>query len=85
MMGEVHHALSELRRANPLLDRARPPARERSHRLQKVLVANRGEIAKRFFFVLSRSSRRGSSGALTSRATPLMIASRDPSTERSPA
>ena len=28
------------------------PARHRSHRLRKVLVANRGEIAKRFFFAL---------------------------------
>ncbi|HEX9755508.1 MAG TPA: biotin carboxylase N-terminal domain-containing protein, partial [Gemmatimonadales bacterium] len=52
MIGEVQHALRELRRANPLLDRPRPPARERFHPLQKVLVANRGEIAKRFFFVL---------------------------------
>ncbi len=28
------------------------PARHRAHRLRKVLVANRGEIAKRFFFAL---------------------------------
>jgi acetyl/propionyl-CoA carboxylase alpha subunit/acetyl-CoA carboxylase carboxyltransferase component len=48
----VQTALTLLRRANPLLDRPRPPARERFHRLHKVLVANRGEIAKRFFFVL---------------------------------
>jgi acetyl/propionyl-CoA carboxylase alpha subunit len=52
MTQEVQIALTLLRRANPLLDRPRPPVRERSHQLQKVLVANRGEIAKRFFFVL---------------------------------
>lgn len=52
MIREVQNALRALRTANPLLDRPRPPAPERFHRLRKVLVANRGEIAKRFFFVL---------------------------------
>jgi acetyl/propionyl-CoA carboxylase alpha subunit/acetyl-CoA carboxylase carboxyltransferase component len=52
MMHGVRQALGELRSANPLLDRPRPPAPRRAHRLHKVLVANRGEIAKRFFFAL---------------------------------
>ncbi len=52
MIHDVQKALKELRSANPLLDRPRPPARKRFHQLHKVLVANRGEIAKRFFFVL---------------------------------
>jgi acetyl/propionyl-CoA carboxylase alpha subunit/acetyl-CoA carboxylase carboxyltransferase component len=52
MTPEVQDALRELRATNPILDRPRPPARERFHVLQKVVVANRGEIAKRFFFVL---------------------------------
>ena len=52
MIRHVQDALSELRRANPLLDRPRPPARRQFQQLHKVLVANRGEIAKRFFFVL---------------------------------
>jgi acetyl/propionyl-CoA carboxylase alpha subunit/acetyl-CoA carboxylase carboxyltransferase component len=52
MIGEVHAALKELRHLNPLLHRPAPPAPSRPHRLQKVLVANRGEIAKRFFFAL---------------------------------
>jgi len=52
MIRDIQDALKELRRANPLLDRPGPPARRRFQQLQKVLVANRGEIAKRFFFVL---------------------------------
>jgi len=52
MMREVQAALKALRTANPLLDRPRPLVLERRHRLQRVLVANRGEIAKRFFFLL---------------------------------
>jgi len=52
MTRDVDNALRDLRIANPLLDRPRPPVRARVHPLQKVLVANRGEIAKRFFFVL---------------------------------
>ena len=51
-MDDLRRALRELRAANPLLDRPRPRARPRGHRLEKVLVANRGEIAKRFFFAL---------------------------------
>jgi acetyl/propionyl-CoA carboxylase alpha subunit/acetyl-CoA carboxylase carboxyltransferase component len=51
-MQDLQHALTRLRSANPLLDRPRRPSLERRHRLQKVLVANRGEIAKRFFFAL---------------------------------
>ena len=44
--------LEELRRSNPSFGRhrERPPSRSRG--LGKVLVANRGEIAKRFFFAL---------------------------------
>jgi acetyl/propionyl-CoA carboxylase alpha subunit/acetyl-CoA carboxylase carboxyltransferase component len=52
MVSEAHTALKELRTANPLLDRAGPLPPGRPHRLQKVVVANRGEIAKRFFFAL---------------------------------
>ncbi len=52
MTHEVRQALQDLRSANPLLDRPRPLAPRRVHRLHKVLVANRGEIAKRFFFAL---------------------------------
>jgi acetyl/propionyl-CoA carboxylase alpha subunit/acetyl-CoA carboxylase carboxyltransferase component len=52
MIPDVQGALEQLRRANPLLVRPGPPARQRFQQLHKVLVANRGEIAKRFFFVL---------------------------------
>jgi acetyl/propionyl-CoA carboxylase alpha subunit len=52
IVSEVHTALKELRTANPLLDRPGPLPPGRPHRLQKVLVSNRGEIAKRFFFAL---------------------------------
>ncbi|MCC6867839.1 MAG: hypothetical protein IT522_03360, partial [Burkholderiales bacterium] len=50
MMEPIDAALAELRRANPGVGRVRPATGE--HRLRKVLVANRGEIAKRFFFAL---------------------------------
>ena len=52
MVNDLQDALTGLRRTNPLLDRSGPPPSKRPHRLQKVLVANRGEIAKRFFFAL---------------------------------
>ena len=46
----IEAALADLRRANPGAGRACPT--RGVHRLRKVLVANRGEIAKRFFFAL---------------------------------
>lgn len=46
----IEEALVDLRLANPGVGRANPA--QRAHRLRKVLVANRGEIAKRFFFAL---------------------------------
>ncbi len=52
MIEAIETVLSELRRANPSMGRRDEPAALRSHGLRKVLVANRGEIAKRFFFAL---------------------------------
>jgi acetyl/propionyl-CoA carboxylase alpha subunit/acetyl-CoA carboxylase carboxyltransferase component len=52
VLRDVESALRDLRAANPLLDRTWRPSSARRHQLQKVLVANRGEIAKRFFFAL---------------------------------
>ncbi|MBN1531582.1 MAG: hypothetical protein JXA20_02870 [Spirochaetes bacterium] len=50
-------SLERLRRINPSVagrpaEGLSPPRRTRGHRLRKVLVANRGEIAKRFFLAL---------------------------------
>ncbi|MCC7040458.1 MAG: hypothetical protein IT516_09150 [Burkholderiales bacterium] len=50
MIEAIEVALATLRQANPGVGRVSPAAGE--HRLRKVLVANRGEIAKRFFFAL---------------------------------
>ncbi len=50
MTDPIEAALAELRRANPGAGRTQPAGG--AHRLRKVLVANRGEIAKRFFFAL---------------------------------
>lgn len=50
-----NRAVAEAGRELEYWNRARSafvPARHRPHRLRKVLVANRGEIAKRFFFAL---------------------------------
>lgn len=52
MMQQIEVALDELRRGNPRHDRSCASARLENYRLRKVLVANRGEIAKRFFFAL---------------------------------
>jgi acetyl/propionyl-CoA carboxylase alpha subunit/acetyl-CoA carboxylase carboxyltransferase component len=52
MMRQIEVVLTDLRRANPGLCRSSAEAPSSSHRLHKVLVANRGEIAKRFFFAL---------------------------------
>lgn len=57
MEDQIQHidaALERLRELNPEVARDRRPAtdKKRPHRLQKVLIANRGEIAKRFFLAL---------------------------------
>ena len=52
MIKPIEAVLDELRQANPSLGRHGEPAPSRGHALGKVLVANRGEIAKRFFFAL---------------------------------
>ncbi len=45
-------AKAEIEQNNPLLFHSRPRSARPGRRLGKVLVANRGEIAKRFFFAL---------------------------------
>ena len=50
MKQQIDSALGNLRCANPGIGRS--PTASGRHRLRKVLVANRGEIAKRFFFAL---------------------------------
>lgn len=51
-MDPISAALAQLKTANPLLHNSKPRAPIAGHLLGKVLVANRGEIAKRFFFAL---------------------------------
>ena len=50
-MQNIKDAISLLKELNKGLDFINP-VKNRSNKLQKVLVANRGEIAKRFFLVL---------------------------------
>lgn len=51
MIEKIQNALLEIQKLNPGTNKVTTTA-ERSHKLKKVLVANRGEIAKRFFLVL---------------------------------
>ncbi len=55
-MKEMNQAIQEslefLRGINPLHQEIRSGSDNRRHKLQKVLIANRGEIAKRFFLAL---------------------------------
>jgi len=49
---EIEESLEQLKQINPGYVQKRAPVKARAHKLQKVLVANRGEIAKRFFLSL---------------------------------
>jgi len=52
MIKALTESLSLLKKLNPRHEIVESEIRTRNHRLQKVLVANRGEIAKRFFLSL---------------------------------
>ncbi|MDH5716064.1 MAG: hypothetical protein OEZ22_00325 [Spirochaetia bacterium] len=53
LINEINNVKNELLKSNPALeDRRRHVLHKRTYNLQKVLVANRGEIAKRFFLSL---------------------------------
>lgn len=52
IMQTINESLAFLKQINPRHEQKISPMAKRKHRLQKVLVANRGEIAKRFFLSL---------------------------------